>query len=180
MVIFGIVFRFKRNRRLYFWNAPYTLNKFWKYFYKYLYGLNSGFSLKIYCPKNEATLGSCLPLPGAKNGLTYNSALDLNPNSVIFTAECRGVGGIFFDDLDKPSADKVFAFVKSCADAVIPSYIPIGKCRIMFVAWMMTVSSPHAPSHFTVEPTNSKKISSKFVHYSLDTINNSFQVLQSF
>ncbi|KAK7107170.1 oxygen-dependent coproporphyrinogen-III oxidase-like [Littorina saxatilis] len=41
--------------------------------------------------------------------------------------ESRGVGGIFFDDLDAPNQDKVFQFVKSCADAVIPSYIPIVK-----------------------------------------------------
>lgn len=37
--------------------------------------------------------------------------------------ERRGVGGIFFDDLDTPST---FNFVKSCAQAVIPSYIPLG------------------------------------------------------
>lgn len=37
--------------------------------------------------------------------------------------ERRGVGGIFFDDLDTPST---FDFVKSCAQAVIPSYIPLG------------------------------------------------------
>lgn len=41
--------------------------------------------------------------------------------------ETRGVGGIFFDDLDGPSKDEAFSFVKSCADAVIPSYIPLVK-----------------------------------------------------
>ena len=39
--------------------------------------------------------------------------------------ESRGVGGIFFDDLDSPSQDKCFEFVTSCAGSVIPSYIPI-------------------------------------------------------
>lgn len=39
--------------------------------------------------------------------------------------ERRGVGGIFFDDVDEPSADKCFEFVTSCADSVIPSYLPI-------------------------------------------------------
>ncbi|KAL0275835.1 UNVERIFIED_CONTAM: hypothetical protein PYX00_003565 [Menopon gallinae] len=39
--------------------------------------------------------------------------------------ESRGIGGIFFDDLDKPSKEEVFSFVTSCADAVIPSYIPL-------------------------------------------------------
>ncbi|XP_076806206.1 oxygen-dependent coproporphyrinogen-III oxidase, mitochondrial-like [Clavelina lepadiformis] len=39
--------------------------------------------------------------------------------------ERRGVGGIFFDDVEGPDADSAFAFVKSCAESVIPSYIPI-------------------------------------------------------
>lgn len=41
--------------------------------------------------------------------------------------ESRGVGGIFMDDIDTPSQDAAFAFISSCANAVIPSYIPIGK-----------------------------------------------------
>lgn len=41
--------------------------------------------------------------------------------------ERRGVGGIFFDDLDTPSQEGAFKFVTSCAEAVIPSYIPIVK-----------------------------------------------------
>lgn len=47
--------------------------------------------------------------------------------------ERRGVGGIFFDDIDSPSQDKAFKFVKSCAEAVIPSYIPIGKEFIVYI-----------------------------------------------
>lgn len=57
--------------------------------------------------------------------------------------EHRGVGGIRFDDLcDEPSkllagmsaprptkADEIFAFVKTCADAFLPSYIPIVQRR---------------------------------------------------
>lgn len=39
--------------------------------------------------------------------------------------ESRGLGGIFFDDLDKPDQDKVFQFVVSCAKTVIPAYVPI-------------------------------------------------------
>ncbi|KAG8293409.1 hypothetical protein J6590_016367 [Homalodisca vitripennis] len=39
--------------------------------------------------------------------------------------ERRGVGGIFFDDLDSPSQEKAFQFVTSCAQAVLPSYIPL-------------------------------------------------------
>lgn len=40
--------------------------------------------------------------------------------------ECRGVGGIFFDDIDEPSQEEAFQFIKSCANAVIPSYLPLG------------------------------------------------------
>ncbi|CAI2731849.1 unnamed protein product [Schistosoma spindalis] len=43
--------------------------------------------------------------------------------------ETRGVGGIFFDDLDDTSQEKVFSFVKSCAEAIIPAYLPIVEKR---------------------------------------------------
>ncbi|XP_041773322.1 oxygen-dependent coproporphyrinogen-III oxidase [Anopheles merus] len=39
--------------------------------------------------------------------------------------ESRGVGGIFFDDLDGPDAERAFDFVSSCAHSVIPSYLPL-------------------------------------------------------
>ena len=39
--------------------------------------------------------------------------------------EHRGVGGIFFDDLDEPDLEQCFDFVCSCCDAILPSYIPI-------------------------------------------------------
>lgn len=39
--------------------------------------------------------------------------------------ECRGVGGIFFDDVDKPNQAKAFEFVKSCGNSVLDSYIPL-------------------------------------------------------
>ena len=39
----------------------------------------------------------------------------------------RGIGGIFFDDVDQPSADKVFEFVKTCGNSVVPSYLPVVK-----------------------------------------------------
>ena len=32
----------------------------------------------------------------------------------------RGVGGIFFDDLDAPDRESCFNFVKDCAESVIP------------------------------------------------------------
>ena len=45
--------------------------------------------------------------------------------NVTHRGERRGIGGIFFDDLDTPSKEDCFAFVSSCANSVIPSYMPI-------------------------------------------------------
>ncbi|KAL1602534.1 Coproporphyrinogen-III oxidase [Paraconiothyrium brasiliense] len=41
--------------------------------------------------------------------------------------ETRGVGGIFFDDLDETEKDQeqLFSFVQDCLSAFLPSYIPI-------------------------------------------------------
>ncbi|KAG9295029.1 hypothetical protein G9A89_017823 [Geosiphon pyriformis] len=39
--------------------------------------------------------------------------------------EARGVGGIFFDDLDDKSPDELFRFAKECGDAFLSSYVPI-------------------------------------------------------
>ncbi|XP_005800603.1 oxygen-dependent coproporphyrinogen-III oxidase, mitochondrial-like [Xiphophorus maculatus] len=41
--------------------------------------------------------------------------------------ETRGIGGIFFDDLDSPNQEEVFNFIKSCARTVVPCYLPIVK-----------------------------------------------------
>ncbi|ODA81518.1 hypothetical protein RJ55_00017 [Drechmeria coniospora] len=45
--------------------------------------------------------------------------------------ECRGVGGIFFDDLDESERDQenTFAFVQDCLKSFIPSYVPILEKR---------------------------------------------------
>ena len=43
--------------------------------------------------------------------------------------ETRGVGGLFFDDLNEPGFDKCFAFLKSVGDAFIPAYKPIVRKR---------------------------------------------------
>lgn len=42
-------------------------------------------------------------------------------------SESRGVGGIFFDDLDESTNDQeqLFSFVQSCLGAFLPSYLPI-------------------------------------------------------
>jgi coproporphyrinogen III oxidase len=39
--------------------------------------------------------------------------------------EARGIGGIFFDDLDTPDQEEVFKFVNFCAESVVPSYVPV-------------------------------------------------------
>jgi len=39
--------------------------------------------------------------------------------------ETRGIGGIFFDDLDSPSQEEAFSFIKTCASTVVPCYLPI-------------------------------------------------------
>ena len=45
--------------------------------------------------------------------------------------ESRGVGGIFFDDLDEDEKDQeeLFSFVKHCLEAFLPSYLPIIQKR---------------------------------------------------
>ena len=42
-------------------------------------------------------------------------------------SESRGIGGIFFDDLDEQEKDQenTFAFAQTCCKAFLPSYIPI-------------------------------------------------------
>lgn len=46
--------------------------------------------------------------------------------------ETRGLGGIFFDDLDEGEKDRenLFAFVQDCARAFVPSYLPILERRM--------------------------------------------------
>ncbi|PFH62407.1 hypothetical protein XA68_13633 [Ophiocordyceps unilateralis] len=45
--------------------------------------------------------------------------------------ECRGVGGIFFDDLDESERDQenTFAFVQDCLKSFLPAYLPILEKR---------------------------------------------------
>jgi coproporphyrinogen III oxidase len=39
--------------------------------------------------------------------------------------ETRGLGGIFFDDLNDRDPDKIFAFVQDCMKSIVPSYVPL-------------------------------------------------------
>ena len=43
--------------------------------------------------------------------------------------ERRGVGGIFFDDLDELGQEGGFQFIRSCGKAFLPSYVPLVKLR---------------------------------------------------
>ncbi|GKT86646.1 LOW QUALITY PROTEIN: coproporphyrinogen III oxidase [Colletotrichum tofieldiae] len=45
--------------------------------------------------------------------------------------ECRGIGGIFFDDLDETEKDRenTFAFIQDCLKSFLPGYLPILEKR---------------------------------------------------
>ena len=43
--------------------------------------------------------------------------------------ETRGVGGLFFDDLNQPDFDSSFEFTRAVGDHFLPAYLPIVKTR---------------------------------------------------
>ena len=43
--------------------------------------------------------------------------------------EARGIGGLFFDDLNQPDFDTAFAFMRSVGDHYLPAYLPIVEKR---------------------------------------------------
>jgi coproporphyrinogen III oxidase len=43
--------------------------------------------------------------------------------------ECRGVGGLFFDDWSREGFDSSFAFVRRIGDSFLPAYLPIFEAR---------------------------------------------------
>ena len=43
--------------------------------------------------------------------------------------ESRGIGGIFFDDLEDRDAEEIFKFVKEVGDSFVQGYIPIIEAR---------------------------------------------------
>ncbi len=44
-------------------------------------------------------------------------------------AEARGIGGLFFDDLNEPDFETAFAFMRSVGDHYLPAYLPIVEKR---------------------------------------------------
>jgi coproporphyrinogen III oxidase len=47
--------------------------------------------------------------------------------TITHRGETRGVGGIFFDDLDDKSPTELYNFISTMGAAVVPSYFPISK-----------------------------------------------------
>ncbi|MGH8223586.1 MAG: oxygen-dependent coproporphyrinogen oxidase [Woeseiaceae bacterium] len=43
--------------------------------------------------------------------------------------ETRGVGGLFFDDLNEPGFERSFAFLRATGDRFLPAYLPIARAR---------------------------------------------------
>ncbi len=43
--------------------------------------------------------------------------------------EPRGIGGLFFDDLNEPDFEQAFAFMRSVGDHYLPAYVPIVERR---------------------------------------------------
>ncbi|MFV2031333.1 MAG: oxygen-dependent coproporphyrinogen oxidase [Gammaproteobacteria bacterium] len=43
--------------------------------------------------------------------------------------EARGIGGLFFDDLNQPDFEQAFAFMRSVGDHYLPAYLPIVERR---------------------------------------------------
>ena len=58
-----------------------------------------------------------------------------------FRGERRGVGGIFFDDLESPNLDEAFQFLQSAGNSVLPSYAPLGEyvCQTFFGIFLLDV-----------------------------------------
>ncbi|KAJ3184544.1 Coproporphyrinogen-III oxidase [Geranomyces variabilis] len=49
---------------------------------------------------------------------------------ILHRGERRGVGGIFFDDLEDRPAEETYAFVESCGTSFVDQYVPIVKRRM--------------------------------------------------
>ena len=48
---------------------------------------------------------------------------------LVHRQEARGIGGLFFDDLNQPDFETVFAFMRSVGDHYLPAYLPIIEKR---------------------------------------------------
>ncbi|KAI9095518.1 Coproporphyrinogen III oxidase [Phlyctochytrium arcticum] len=50
--------------------------------------------------------------------------------NIIHRGERRGIGGIFFDDLDSGSQEEMFGFVRDCGNNFLDQYLPILRRRV--------------------------------------------------
>jgi coproporphyrinogen III oxidase len=48
---------------------------------------------------------------------------------LVHRQEARGIGGLFFDDLNQPDFETAFAFMRSVGDHYLPAYLPIIEKR---------------------------------------------------
>lgn len=97
---------------------------------KTLWWFGGGTDLTPYYLNEEDAIHfhSCLKETCDKSDLSYYPKFKTwcdNYFNVSHRGERRGIGGIFFDDLDSKSQEDCFKFVSSCADSVIPSFIPL-------------------------------------------------------
>jgi len=93
-----------------------------------------GFDLTPYYPFHEDVVhwhktahDACKPF-GAEKYAAYKKWCD----EYFFLKhrnETRGVGGLFFDDLNEPDFDQSFAFVQAVSDQFLPAYLPIVQAR---------------------------------------------------
>ena len=62
--------------------------------------------------------------------------------------ETRGVGGVFFDDLEDENPEKLLKFVSDMGAAVVPSYFPLGLYVCLSVYVCVCVGAAVVPSYF--------------------------------
>jgi coproporphyrinogen III oxidase len=93
-----------------------------------------GFDLTPYYPVHEDVLhwhriarGACVPF-GEGLYERYKQWCD-DYFFLPHRNETRGVGGLFFDDLNEPGFERSFAFTRSVGDAFLPAYLPIVALR---------------------------------------------------
>ncbi|XP_050212802.1 coproporphyrinogen-III oxidase 1, chloroplastic-like isoform X2 [Mercurialis annua] len=76
--------------------------------------------------------------PGAPRQWWFGGGTDLTPAYIFeedvrhfhsHRGERRGLGGIFFDDLNEYDQEMLLAFATECANSVVPAYIPIMEKR---------------------------------------------------
>ena len=64
--------------------------------------------------------------------------------------EARGIGGIFFDDLDDKDSNEIFAFVKDACNSFLPCYLPIIEKRKV----VLYINETNDRIHLILRPKN--------------------------